>query len=163
MVLRTQKALQGTGRVKRCLIFALCAAVECRRDEAPLQIATALSLTGDGAYYGKPILDGVLLAVEAANHSAEPATRIGIQSFDDRSDPATAQTLADQVCATEAIAVIGSALTACILSALSAERLWVASAQARALRIERWTRAGFMFTVVAVLLGAGWVVRSPTP
>jgi hypothetical protein len=48
----------------------------------------------------------------------------------------------------------------CILSVLSAERLRVAGAKDRALRIERWTRAGFVSTVVAVLLGAGWVVRS---
>jgi len=103
----------------RNLLFALCAllAVACQAGEAPLQIAAVLSLTGDGAYYGKPILDGVLLAVDAANHSADPATLIGIQSFDDRSDPAYAHTLADQVCATQAIAVIGPALTVAALSA----------------------------------------------
>jgi hypothetical protein len=48
----------------------------------------------------------------------------------------------------------------CILSVLSAERLRVAGAKDRALAIERWTRAGFLFTVVAVLVGAAWVVRS---
>jgi len=48
----------------------------------------------------------------------------------------------------------------CILSVLSAERLRVAGAKDRALAIERWTRAGFVITVVAVLVGAGWVVRS---
>jgi len=103
----------------RNLLFALCAllAVACQAGEAPLQIAAVLSLTGDGSYYGKPILDGVLLAVDAANHSADPATLIGIQSFDDRSDPAYAHTLADQVCATQAIAVIGPALTVAALSA----------------------------------------------
>jgi ABC-type branched-subunit amino acid transport system substrate-binding protein len=102
----------------RSLLFALCAlyAVACEAEEAALQIAVAVSLTGDGAYYGKPILDGARLAVEEANNSADPATRIGIQSYDDRSDPAYAHAVADQVCATQAIAVVGPALTVAALS-----------------------------------------------
>jgi ABC-type branched-subunit amino acid transport system substrate-binding protein len=107
------------GRVIRSFLFALCAlhAVAGTADEAPLQIAAALSLTGDGAYYGKPILDGIRLAIDEANQSAGTAAHISVESFDDRSDPAYAHTVADKVCATQAIAVIGPALTVAALAA----------------------------------------------
>jgi ABC-type branched-subunit amino acid transport system substrate-binding protein len=89
----------------------------CRAEDTTLNIAAALSLTGPGSFYGAPILDGVQLAVDEANQSGEPGPRIGLQVIDDRSGVEQAEAVARQVCATQAIAMVGPALTVQALSA----------------------------------------------
>jgi branched-chain amino acid transport system substrate-binding protein len=69
-------------------------------------IAAPLSLTGEGERSGQAILNGLRLAVEEAL-AAEPELRVRIEELDDRSNDDAARSLADQVAAGPAVAVIG--------------------------------------------------------
>lgn len=107
-------------RIGVCLAIALiwlCAtAGSALAGQNSIGIAAALSLTGPGDYYGKPILDGVNLAVDEAN-AADPPRRIELTVSDDQSDVGRARSLAQDICKTAALAEVGPALT---ISALSA-------------------------------------------
>jgi len=79
-------------------------------------IAAPLSLSGEGESFGKPTLDGLRLAVEEAL-AADPQLRLRIEQLDDRSDDATARSLAEQVTAGAAVAVIGPSFSTASLAA----------------------------------------------
>jgi branched-chain amino acid transport system substrate-binding protein len=85
-------------------------------DAGTLVIAAPLSLSGQGASFGRPALEGIQLAVlEAA--AATPSLKIKVEPIDDRGDDALARSLAAQVVAGPAVAAIGPSFSTAALAA----------------------------------------------
>lgn len=111
---------QGTGRrwiagaARASLVLAI-ALMAAGASPAPAQaqtanIAVAVSLTGSGATFGVPALDGARLAIEEAN-AVSGALHIGLVPYDDTSDAATCREIASRVVASDALVVVGPATT----------------------------------------------------
>ena len=81
-----------------------------------VEIAAAVSLTGEMGAFGIGSLEGVRLAVEEANASGI-APRIDLKVYDNASSPETAAKNADQVVASPAVLVIGPSNTTTSLAA----------------------------------------------
>lgn len=71
-----------------------------------VEIAAAISLTGEASTFGVGSLDGIQLAVEEANATGL-GPRIEIKVYDDKSTPQTAQEVAREVVASSAVLVVG--------------------------------------------------------
>jgi ABC-type branched-subunit amino acid transport system substrate-binding protein len=85
---------------------ALAAASAQNGDEGSVELAVAQSLSGVGASYGQPLLEGVQLAVEEANQSGA-VPKIVVARYDDESSDETAVRLARQIVDSRALMVIG--------------------------------------------------------
>jgi len=81
-----------------------------------VQVAAALSLSGDSYTFGKGSLEGVQLAVEEANASGI-LPRIELKIYDDRSTPEGAQEVAHQIINSSAALVLGPAISTVSLAA----------------------------------------------
>lgn len=71
----------------------------------PLEIAVAVSLSGEGASYSEPLLEGVRLAISEAN--AAGGRPINLVVHDDETDDARAQEIAGRIAESPAALVIG--------------------------------------------------------
>ncbi len=85
-----------------------------QRSPATVEIAAALSLTGDAGIAGQVSLEGIQLAVEEANASGI-APSIKLTSYDDRSTDAGAEATARQIVASPAALVLGPVISSASL------------------------------------------------
>ncbi len=83
--------------------------------QSSVQIAAAISLTGPGAHYGEPVLDGVRLAIEEAN--SQGGTNIELSVLDDQSSESRAAAVSQEMCSSPAVVTIGPVLTTAALAA----------------------------------------------
>jgi branched-chain amino acid transport system substrate-binding protein len=75
-----------------------------------VEIAAALSLTGDSYTFGRGSLEGIQLAIEEANASGiEP--RITLTPYDDKSSDDEAKEVANKIVASQAALVLGPAIS----------------------------------------------------
>ncbi len=81
-----------------------------------IEIAAALSLTGDGVSFGQPTLEGIQLALEEANAIAD-GPRIVLKTYDDKSKDDEAAKIATQIAASPAQLVIGPSFSTSSLAA----------------------------------------------
>jgi ABC-type branched-subunit amino acid transport system substrate-binding protein len=87
-----------------------CSGAVAQNAPVAAKIAVEVSLTGTGAPYGGPGLEGATLAVEEANASGS-APKIELTSYDDASNEDRARDLIHQIGATDALVVLGPATT----------------------------------------------------
>src|SRR6478672_3241674 len=81
-----------------------------------VEIAAAISLTGEMSAFGTGSREGIQLAIEDANRSGlDP--RIQVKIYDDESSPETAAKIASQVVASRAVLVVGPSNTTTSLTA----------------------------------------------
>jgi branched-chain amino acid transport system substrate-binding protein len=81
-----------------------------------VEIAAALSITGDASTFGAGSLEGIRLAIEEANASGV-APHIDLKVYDAKSDPEVARKVAAQVVASPAALVIGPTTSFAALAA----------------------------------------------
>jgi branched-chain amino acid transport system substrate-binding protein len=81
-----------------------------------VEMAAALSLTGDESIPGQGSLEGIQLAIEEAN-AAGTGPRIKLAIYDDGSNDETAKALAGKIVASDAVLVLGPALSTASLAA----------------------------------------------
>ncbi len=81
----------------------------------PLTIAMAVSLSGAGASYGRPALEGAQLAIEEANAAQQIPITLAV--YDDESNPDRAQQVAADISTSKALVVVGPATTPMSLAA----------------------------------------------
>jgi branched-chain amino acid transport system substrate-binding protein len=92
-----------------------------------LKIAVAAPLTGPSNYYGEPVSDAVKLAVAEANAEGK-SPRIEVSFYDDHSSDEGAREIADDIGASDALVVVGPALTtSAIASGLNYAEAGIAS------------------------------------
>jgi ABC-type branched-subunit amino acid transport system substrate-binding protein len=80
-----------------------------------VEIAAALSLSGDEAPYGRPVMDGIQLAIEEAN--AGPGPRVALKTYDDQGTIEGARRVAGEIVASRAAVVLGPAFSFLALAA----------------------------------------------
>jgi len=81
-----------------------------------VEMAAALSLTGDSYTFGRGSLESIQFAVEEAN-AAGIAPRIVLTEYDDKSTEAGAREVANRVVASRALLVLGPAISTASLAA----------------------------------------------
>jgi branched-chain amino acid transport system substrate-binding protein len=81
-----------------------------------IKIAVALSLSGAEAPYGRPVLEGIELAVEETN-AAGDGPRIALTTYDDEGTAEGAQRVAGSIVASQAALVLGPAFSFLALAA----------------------------------------------
>ncbi len=81
-----------------------------------VEIAAALSLSGDSSSYGNGSLEGIRMAVDEAN-SSDLGPHIDLKVYDDKSSPETARDVAAQVAASRAVLALGPAISVASLAA----------------------------------------------
>jgi branched-chain amino acid transport system substrate-binding protein len=87
-----------------------------RRGPNSVEIAAALSLTGDSYTFGRGSLESIQFAVEDANATGM-APRIVLTEYDDKSTDAGAREVAARVVASRALLVLGPAISTASLAA----------------------------------------------
>ncbi len=92
----------------------------CKKKSDSVKIALAIPLTGDIASLGLGIQRAVTLAVEDANNSGKFPFKVELVSFDDRSDPKEAVSVANRIVADSSIiGVVGHFNSGCSIPASS--------------------------------------------
>ncbi|MBC8172173.1 MAG: ABC transporter substrate-binding protein [Anaerolineae bacterium] len=86
------------------------------QSDQEVEIAVALSLTGEGTSFGQPTLEGIQLAIEEANARGEGPT-IKLNVYDDKSGDDEAVVIASQVVASQAALVLGPVFSTISLAA----------------------------------------------
>jgi ABC-type branched-subunit amino acid transport system substrate-binding protein len=75
-----------------------------------VEIAVALSMTGDEAVYSRNVLEGLQLAIEEAN-AAGLGPRIALKYYDDKGQDDTGKQVAAEIVASPAVMVLGPAFS----------------------------------------------------
>lgn len=118
---RSRRSLLFLGLSALVIIAGVFAAwfVTIRDDSAPVYIAVATSMTGNGAPFGKEIVNSVQMAVDDANQNGGAnGHRIELLVYDDKDDPATAKQVAQQIVDDgRAMIVIGHRVSAASVAA----------------------------------------------
>lgn len=81
-----------------------------------IEIAVALSLSGDGTSFGQPALEGIQLAIEEHNMS-DAAAKINLVIYDDKSSDNEAAAIAQKIIASDAWLTLGPSFSTASLSA----------------------------------------------
>ncbi len=84
-----------------------------------VEIAVALSLSGDGISFGQPTLEGIQLAIEEANARGE-GPHINLTVYDDQSSDDEAAAIAEQIAASPAVLMLGPSFSTASLVAVPA-------------------------------------------
>ncbi|MDX1992760.1 MAG: ABC transporter substrate-binding protein [bacterium] len=99
------------------LIFLLGSTISVVGQSADvIEIAVALSLTGDGAAFATPALDGIQLAIDEAN-ARDDSLEIRLTVYDDESSDERAAALAQEIVDSNAILVLGPTFSTSSLTA----------------------------------------------
>lgn len=80
-----------------------------------VELAAALSLTGDSYTFGQGSLEGIKLAIEEANASGIKP-RITLTTYDDKSNDNEARNVANKIVASQAVLVLGPAISTASLA-----------------------------------------------
>jgi branched-chain amino acid transport system substrate-binding protein len=100
------------------LILLLPGFFACKPNEKKIKIALAMPLTGDIASLGQGLKRSVSMAIEEANTAHVTTTPIELVSFDDRSDPKEAVSVANRIISDpDTVAVIGHFNSGCSIPA----------------------------------------------
>jgi len=98
--------------------FLLAFLIGCQSNSTNVKIALALPLTGDIASLGQGLKRSVEMAIDEANSSGRFPYVVELVSFDDRSDPKEAVTVANRIIADKRyIGVIGHFNSGCSIPA----------------------------------------------
>ena len=94
--------------ILRCILLTILLACQALGAE-PVEVAVSLPDSGDEAAYGRPVIDGIRLAIDEANaHGGRP---VALKFYDDKGDDETAKQVARQIVASRAVLMLGPAFS----------------------------------------------------